>query len=85
MIEIPSLNETVTAVPGEKSRWDFVDGERMYIKPDRVIAFRVFGGLLQNGNSHTEHELVQMYFDGGFNVTTVFTKELEGELKKGNS
>lgn len=58
MIEIPCLNETVTAVPGEKSKWDFAEVERMYIKPDHAIAARVFKGLLQNGDSHTEHELV---------------------------
>lgn len=84
MIEIPCLNETVTAVPGEKSKWDFADGERMYIKPDHAVAARVFKGLLQNGDSYTEQELVQMYFDGGFTVTTVFTDEIEMELKKGN-
>lgn len=42
MIEVPCLEEITTSVPGEKSKWDFSVGERMYINPDCIQVARVF-------------------------------------------
>ena len=65
------------------SKWEFDNNEKMFINMKMVQVARIFTGIVRETDDHEENrQLVEMYFGGGYSLTTICTKELELELKK---
>lgn len=65
------------------SKWEFDNNEKMFINVKMVQVARTFTGIVSFPDEHEENrQLVEMYFGGGYSLTTICTDELEFELKK---
>ena len=55
----------------------------MFINAELVQVARIFTGIVRETDDNEEtKQLVEMYFGGGYSLTTICTEELELELKK---
>lgn len=65
------------------SKWEFDNNEKMFINAELVQVARIFTGIVRETDDNEEtKQLVEMYFGGGYSLTTICTEELELELKK---
>ena len=93
---ITCLNEIVSVVPGNPRQFYIEKDETMGIDPGKAIAARTFTGVLLKGPSDDadDHQtdgqsgkFIEVFYEGGVNITTLFTEELKKQLfkeKKGN-
>ena len=65
------------------SKWEFDNNEKMFINAELVQVARIFTGIVKTSDfSEEKMQLVELFFGGGYSLTTICTKELELELKK---
>ena len=89
---ITCLDETVSMVPGKPREFRIEKDETMGIDPDKAIAARTFTGVLlkepiddDDDNQQTDGQsckFIEVFYEGGINITTLFTEELQKQLFK---
>lgn len=88
---ITCLNEIVSVVPGNPRQFWIDENETMGIDPDKAIAARTFTGVLLKkpiedaDDQQTDGEsckFIEVFYEGGINITTLFTDELRKQLFK---
>lgn len=84
---ITCLDETVSVVPGKPRQFQIDEAGTMGIDPDKAIAARTFTGILlkkpgDNQTDGTPCKFIEVFYEGGVNITTLFTEELKKQLFK---
>lgn len=88
---ITCLNEIVSVVPGNPRQFWIDENETMGIDPDKAIAARTFTGVLLKkpiedaDDQQIDGEsckFIEVFYEGGINITTLFTDELRKQLFK---
>lgn len=87
---ITCLNEIVSVVPGNPRQFWIEETETMGIDPDKAMAARTFTGILLKGPIDDEDnqtdgqscKFIEVFYQSGVNITTLFTDELKKQLFK---
>ena len=85
LMQVECLEEIVSSVPNSKRRFH-VTNEIVGIDPNETIAARTFQGTVlagkvdQNFETESPCHMVDVFYQGGFCVTTILTDELMGVL-----
>ena len=86
---ITCLNEIVSVVPDTPRQFQIVENETMGIDPDKAIAARTFTGILLKKPIDDDQQtdgasckFIEVFYEGGVNITTLFTEELQKQLFK---
>ena len=86
---ITCLDEIVSVVPGNPRQFQIDENATMGIDPDKAMAARTFTGVLlkksDDDNQQTDGQsckFLEVFYQGGVNITTLFTEELQKQLFK---
>ena len=87
---ITSLKEIVSTVPDTPRKFQINKDELMGIDPTKAIAARTFKGVLIKSDDDivTNGEtcnFIEVFYEGGINITTLLSDELKKLLFKDNS
>ena len=87
LMQVECLEEMISSVPNAKRRFHVID-EIMGIDPHSAIGARTFTGTILAGKIDQDFEkespchMVDLFYQGGFSVTTILTDELMEVLFK---